>query len=98
MTVTPKAALDMVFTANDRDQKMTYRAYFNDLLTQVFSESESFSGKRPFGNSGWDFSLICGLVEIGAVAGDYDDGPDDEDEANKFVFKMIDALCEGPAK
>lgn len=91
--ITPKQALDMQFDAHDRSETMTFRAYFKELLTTLYSEGESFSGKRPFGNSGWDFGLTLGLVAIGAVAGDYDEGPDDEKVANQFIFDMIDALC-----
>lgn len=91
--ITPKQALDMEFDANDRDERMTFRAYFHALLTTLYEEDEGFSGKRPFGNSGWDYSLRLGLVNIGAVAGDYEDGPDDDKVAHKFIFDMIDALC-----
>lgn len=91
--MTPLEALDKKFDAHDRNKKLTYRKYFNDLLTQLFSEGEGFSGKRPFGNSGWDYGLTLGLVQIGAVAGDYEEGPDDIAEANQFIFDMIDALC-----
>lgn len=90
--ITPKQALDRDFEAHDRDGVMTYRKYFNDLLTQLFAEGESFSGKRPFGNSGWDYSLTLGLVVMGAIPGD-EDGPEDENQANKFIFAMIDELC-----
>lgn len=90
--ITPHEALDMEFWANDRDEQMTFRAYFNQLLSALFEEGESFSGKRPFGNSGWDYGLALGVVEIGAVPGT-EDGPEDEGEANQFIFDMIDALC-----
>lgn len=91
--MTPTEALDKTFTSNDRDERLTYREYFRCLLTTLYDEGEGFSGKRPFGNSGWDYGLTIGLVEIGAVTGDYEVGPDDENEANKFIFAMIDALC-----
>lgn len=93
MGITPKDALDLEFYANDRDQRMTFRQYFHDLLETLYEEDEGFSGKRPFGNSGWDYSLRLGLVNIGAVVGDYEDGPDDDKEAHRFIFAMIRELC-----
>ena len=33
------------------------RGYLKTLLTTLMAEGEGFSGKRPFGNSGWEYEL-----------------------------------------
>lgn len=39
--------------------------YFIKLLEILWIEGEGFSGKRPFGNSGWEYDLTIPLVEMG---------------------------------
>lgn len=50
----------------------TIAGYLRELLHQLFREGEGFSGKRPFGNSGWEHDLQCALVKGGAVEGTLD--------------------------
>lgn len=73
---------------NDADAA-TIGEYFKKLLYNVWDEGESFSGKRPFGNSGWEYDVYAALVKAGAVAGRFDeDGyldDVDKDAANKLV-------------
>lgn len=72
-TMTPQQILDLPMGDNDSGQA-TIRGYLVALLHQVFTHGEDFSGKRPFGNSGWDDDLE--LVRAGLVEGsiDQDDG------------------------
>jgi hypothetical protein len=42
---------------NDADAE-NVREYLKALLTELWREGESFSGKRPFGNSGWERELL----------------------------------------
>ena len=51
MTMTAKEILDLAMRENDADAK-TIRGYLGKILEKVWAEGESFSGKRPFGNSG----------------------------------------------
>lgn len=44
------------------------RDYLYELLSTLWAEEESFSGKRPFGNSGWQYQPIEALIEAGIVA------------------------------
>lgn len=62
----------------------TVKGYLKALLIAVWDEGESFSGKRPFGNSGWDYDILTALVDAG-LAKDYP-------SATKLVFKAITAL------
>lgn len=57
-------ALDLEIPENDADAP-TVRQYFKELLCSLLIEEESFSGKRPFGNSGWQHDFLGPLHEAG---------------------------------
>jgi hypothetical protein len=67
-------ALEVRFDSDAGDQ-LTVRQYLHQLLRTLWDEQESFSGKRPFGNSGWDCELYWPLAKAGFI----DLGPLDED-------------------
>ena len=79
----------------DNDAEVdTIRDYLHSLLKTLWKEGEGFSGKRPFGNSGWKHELYLALVRGGIVDGEYDEEYDDlldcdEKEANKLILKAI---------
>ena len=79
--------------SDDFDSDLTIKGYLKELLTALWCEGESFSGKRPFGNSGWEFDLYKPLVACGAVEGAVDeDGyleKVDRVKANGLVFELI---------
>lgn len=56
---------------NDADAA-TIRDYLVKLLTEVWELQDSFSGKRPFGNSGWDGYLMMPLIKAGFIVGKLD--------------------------
>lgn len=66
-----KLALDTTFQSMDLDE-VTLRDYLKRLLSTLIEEEESFSGKRPFGNSGWICDPITALIKVGAIKGDLD--------------------------
>lgn len=70
--MTPREILDLPMQENDADAA-TVRDYLKALLRAVWDEGEGFSGKRPFGNSGWDSELKHALVKAGAVRGTVND-------------------------
>ena len=37
----------------------TIGEYFEKLLLTLWDEQEDFSGKRPFGNSGWEYDVYA---------------------------------------
>lgn len=47
--------------------------YLVNLLALLWAEGECFSGKRPFGNSGWDWDLYPPLIAAGLVSGELDE-------------------------
>lgn len=80
---------------NDANAK-TIGEYLRTLLLTLWEEQEGFSGKRPFGNSGWDYELYIALINCGAVDGQLDD--DDYLEsvdyrtADKTIYSVINAI------
>lgn len=68
----PIKALDIVFSSDAGDD-LTIRDYFRVLLSTLWDEKEGFSGKRPFGNSGWEYDLYKPLIEAGAIPGKLDE-------------------------
>lgn len=55
-------ALCLALPKNDAGAE-TVRGYLYALLEAVWEEEEGFSGKRPFGNSGWKRDVIGPLVK-----------------------------------
>jgi hypothetical protein len=73
----------------------TIREYLQKLLTKVLEEGESFSGKRPFGNSGWHYELYFPLVQANLVKGTIEDGClEDYDgrKADKLIAEAVKHL------
>lgn len=93
-------ALDLRFDPEGWKQ-ITIRDYLCKLLVQVWSDGESFSGKRPFGYSGWERSIYKPLVMNGFIEGTYDEEYDetsitgDESAAHDYVNRMIRAAFYG---
>lgn len=80
---------------NDADAA-TIRDYLIKLLEVLWEEQEGFGGKRPFGNSSWEYELHGALLDAGYITGQRDEDGyiDDVDEAsgNRLIFKAIRAL------
>lgn len=95
VTPSPQQILDLPMQENDAEAA-TIREYLIALLAAVWTEQEGFSGKRPFGNSGWDGELEISLVRAGWVAGKVDaDGyieAVDSRAAHRLIASAIQAL------
>ena len=59
--------LDVAMGPNDANAA-TVRDYLKALLSMVWAEEEGFSGKRPFGNSGWQDEVHSALEKVGVIA------------------------------
>lgn len=78
----------------------TLGGYLKELLWCVWEEGESFSGKRPFGNSGWDWDLAKPLLEVKYLRGKYyidEDGymdivEIDTDQYSKIIKDLINHM------
>jgi hypothetical protein len=53
--------LGLPMRSNNDAEAATVRDYLIALLAGVWSQGEGFSGKRPFGNSGWEYDLYTAL-------------------------------------
>lgn len=86
---------------NDADAK-TIGEYLESLLLGIWNEGESFSGKRPFGNSGWEHELQLCLAQHGYIKckkelykddkeefWEYDINDEGYLEANEIISKCI---------
>ena len=65
--------LNLTVQSYDFDEPLTIREYLKELLLTLWVEGEGFSGKRPFGNSGWQYDLYKALIIAGAVEGKLDE-------------------------
>jgi len=96
--ITGKAVLDIPMYENDAEAT-NIREYFQRLLSELWLEGEGFSGKRPFGNSGWDYDLYSALVEAKAIKAKTDEdgnieemSPRERAKANALILSAIEAL------
>jgi hypothetical protein len=65
-------ALEVRFDS-DAGDGLTVREYLKALLTTLWREGEEFSGKRPFGNSDWEYQLYAPLIKHGFIDGELDE-------------------------
>ena len=93
-------ALSVEVYSEDLDETLTLREYFKRLLYTLWEESDGFSGKRPFGNSGWQLDIIYVLLEEGYISGSLTYSEDgyvqkaeyNREEAHKFISDLIVSL------
>jgi len=83
--------LDTIFIHGDFEGSL--RDFFKELALKVWNEGEGFSGKRPFGNSGWEYPVYVALIDAGIVPGTLDsDGFVEKcniKEIKQFVTNLI---------
>lgn len=87
-----ETALDLLFRCEDLHRDMTVRQYLYTLLDTLWDEEEGFSGKRPFGNSGWKQDIFDALIRNGFLAGKEEEGyyyPNSMKKADAFVRELI---------
>lgn len=66
-----RQVLDLELGDNDSGQP-TVRGYLLRLLRDVWTEQEGFDGKRPFGNSSWDYDIKVPMLKAGLINGNLD--------------------------
>ena len=76
----------------------TLRGYLRQLLLTLWIEEEGFSGKRPFGNSGWQGDVEIALIKNGYVEGKIDKDEGWLEEVNvaqvkASMLKVIKHMC-----
>ncbi|HEU4422102.1 MAG TPA: hypothetical protein VFR67_06125 [Pilimelia sp.] len=93
MTTTQDVArkvLDLPLPPNDADAP-TIRSYLIALLANVWEHGECFNGKRPFGNSGWQWDLFPPLITAGLIPGTLDEDGYVEDIDDRTARTLIAA-------
>lgn len=76
--MTPYQALYIEYYSEALKKQVTIKEYFKTLLEQLWREEESFSGKRPFGDSGWQREIYEVLIDNEIL-----------DNHKEFVIEMI---------
>jgi hypothetical protein len=88
-------ALTLPMSENDAGAA-TIQDYLIALLARVWDQQEGFSGKRPFGNSGWDWDTYPPLIKAGLIDGKLsEDGYVEEADDNagqRLIAEAIQAL------
>lgn len=91
-----KKAAGLPMQPNDANAG-TIGDYLRCLLLTFWKEGESFSSKRPFGNSSWQDEVYLPLVKAGLVPGEVsDDGylaGIDWRAADKLVIAIITKMA-----
>ena len=94
--MTNEEILNIKFMSMDLNRKITIKEYFKELLKRLWVEEECFSGKRPFGNSGWQYDLYKPLIENNLVTGIIDENgyvdECDNSTADKIIHNLIKFL------
>ena len=71
----------------------TIREYLEKLLILLWWEQEDFNGKRPFGNSVWDWDLYYPLIKARYIKGCIDEEgyieSCDKDAGFELIKKVI---------
>lgn len=91
MTIDIQSVLDCPMQENDSGAD-TIRGYLKALLLTLWYEGEGFSGKRPFGNSGWEYDLALALVKGGFVKGSihsYSDSDEVYEDLDDYDSKQL---------
>lgn len=81
----------------------TVRGYLLELLEMVWVEEDGFSGKRPFGDSGWKHEIYGALNRAGIIPGwrqgwgigyraDGTEHPEDRQRADQLIVAAIRSL------
>ena len=83
---------DIKFDCFDFDNPITLREWARGILLELVKKQDGFSGKRPFGNSGWVYYLGVPFVKVGLLDGDEDGYPADGDYAEMLILRAFDLL------
>lgn len=77
----------------------TIRDYLKMLLLRLWIDGESFSGKRPLGNSGWKFDLYIALIKAGHLEGTFDEddyldefSTTEQYKGNRWILEAIEHM------
>lgn len=101
VSIRPKDILDLRFREDEEgyEHGTTIREYMIKLFTNLWKYQADFNGKRPLGNSGWDYDLYVVLVRNGVVRGKLDPygfvQELDKEAAFELILRAIEVLVRG---
>ena len=86
-----RAAANVVFMCHDLGTEMTVQDWLKKILCEFLMKTESFSGKRPFGNGAWDNDAIKALIKAGVLTGEVDQDDDlcDSKDATPLFLAIV---------
>lgn len=91
-----KNILEIEWHFDDLHETMTIKEYFKKLLITLWLDGECFDGKRPFGNSGWDYQIYSALIANEIIEGSFDEYGYVKDfdivKADKLIKEVIKSL------
>ena len=83
-----RRVLDCPMEDNDADAH-TVRDYLAKLALMVWQENEGFSGKRPFGNSGWEHEVYDALADAKLI------DREDDQEGDRLIELALGVWARG---
>ena len=87
---------ELRFYSNDLNDNVSIKTYIKEILKVLWLEPDDFNGKRPLGNSGWQFDLYKAMIEKNIIEGEVDDyGCVDSvnmTDADKLIIDYISIL------
>gem|GEM_PF-999504 len=93
-----KEILKLPMDKNDSGET-TIGDYLKALLLGVWEKGEKFNGKRPFGNSGWEYDIYRPLIQAGLVKGFFDEhgyieefSEVEEKKAKDIIIRVIEDI------
>ncbi len=75
------------------------REFLAKIIQEVWMWEDSFSGKRPFGNSGWKWDVYTALIDAGIVEYDLNDedlSPERRRDIDAWIIRAIWLMGRGP--
>jgi hypothetical protein len=84
-----KAIMDLPMTNPGSGDPDTLGECLRDLLRCLWEEEEGFSGKRPWGNSGWQLKFYEVLVKFDVIEGSFDEDGYLEDVDEEDGYEII---------
>lgn len=86
----------LTFFSHDLGETISIHDYLIRLLSTLWHEQDEFSGKRPFGNSGWNYDLLACLIAHKIIPGELDDEgcvmEVDEEQGDTIIREYIKTL------
>lgn len=90
--------LDTPVSANNSGAS-TVRGYLVAIVAAVWDRGSDFSGKRPFGSSGWYFDIYTALAKAGHICATFDENDYideisdvERDKADSMISSAIQSL------